>query len=167
VTNDAGLAERCRKLHDHGRSSKFAHEIVGRNSRMDGLQAAILRVKLRHLDGWLAARGANAAAYTQAFAGLVQLPDWSNAQHTYTYHQYPLLVEDRTRFQRRMGESGIVTGVHYPFALPALPCYARFSQDNYPLATRLAREESSIPVHELLSAEDVAAVIAAVTAALQ
>ena len=158
VTNNQSLALRCRALANHGRLDKFGHELVGRNSRLDGLQAAILDVKLKHLDNWLERRREIAERYDTYFSGYV--PQWHDALHS--YHQYPVLVKERSRVQVALKERGVRTGLHYPFILPDLPPYRDYANGTYPQAQLLADTELSLPVHEMLTNGEVDVVISSV-----
>ncbi len=160
VTDDDVLAARCRAIANHGRQGKFNHSIVGRNSRLDGLQAAILDVKLNYLDQWNAIRQMHAQCYDSCLETL--LPKQGDGGQS-VYHQYPILVEDRAEFAKRLRERGVATGMHYPFILPELPPYAQYGEGKqFPNAKRLAEQELSIPVHEMLSMEQVVRVAASV-----
>jgi len=160
ITNSDNMFNHLRMLRDHGRVGKFAHAIVGRNSRMDGIQAAILEVKLHHLDKWISARQKNAQYYNQRFIGYGVLPTWTYfPKNQYTYHQYPILVLDRDRLWQSLLNRGIRAGMHYPFILPSLPCYQKYAMDSYISARAIAEHEISLPVHEMLSQEDLDVVI--------
>ena len=151
ITNSNEFGYKCRMIRDHGRTGKFDHVIVGRNSRMDGIQAAILEVKLRHLDEWILARQKNAEYYNK------RIMKWgvalSDDKAGYTYHQYPLLVLGRDRLLQSLLKEGIKAGMHYPFILPELPCYQEYSSGTYVGAKTVAEFEISLPVHEMLSEE--------------
>ena len=162
ITNSEALAEKYRMIRDHGRSGKFDHAIVGRNSRLDGIQAAVLEVKLRHLDDWIAARQANAAYYNEFIGEWVMLPEWRNDSARYTYHQYPVLAPQRDGLLAHLHGKGIEAGKHYPFALPNLAPYKQYSDGNYIIAQLIADNEISLPIHEMLSYNDLNAVILAV-----
>ena len=155
ITNNDIVAATCRKIRDHGRTSKYGHEMVGRNSRMDSLQAAILTVKLRHLDEWLAVRKRNARLYDELLTGIYTLPAWAYDGIDYSYHQYPILVPDRIDLARWLRDQGIATGMHYPFALPDLPPYQVYATNTYPVAWRFAEQELSLPVHAGLSEDTI------------
>lgn len=159
VTNDDALAEKCRAIRNHGRQGKFDHSIVGRNSRMDGLQAAILNAKLPYLDSWNAARRYNAMRYTQ------HLAQWTLELRDSVYHQFPLLVDNRQEVRRALKERGIATGLHYPFVLPDLLPYKQ--EGHFDQARLFAEHELSIPVHEMLTEAEVAAVITALKEVLR
>lgn len=161
VAQDAALAERSRMIANHGQKAKFDHELEGRNSRLDGLQAAILGVKLRHLDSWTERRIAVAAAYRNGLANVpeVILPHATNrARHV--YHLFVIRTARRDALQAYLSEQGIQTQVHYPIALPALAAYRRLEQRT--ASDRLHRELLSLPMGEHLTEGDVGTVVSAV-----
>ncbi|WKZ12682.1 MAG: DegT/DnrJ/EryC1/StrS family aminotransferase [Gammaproteobacteria bacterium] len=126
VTNDDDLARRCRMYANHGSLVKHQHEMEGVNSRLDGLQAALLTAKLNHIDEWTAQRRRVAAAYDRLLAGLgdLGLPSVRPGA-THVYHLYVVRTGHRDELRRFLAEKGIETGIHYPTALPLLPAYAR------------------------------------------
>jgi len=162
ITNSDWMAGKCRVIRDHGRTSKFNHIIVGRNSRMDGIQAAILEVKLRHLDEWISARQANARYYDMRL--MRWGANWSDDNVRYTYHQYPLLVRGRDELKKSLLKNGIKAGTHYPFTLPSLTCYQEYASGINVNARMVAEHEISLPVHEMLSQRDLNAVCEVVEA---
>ncbi|MEO7540276.1 MAG: DegT/DnrJ/EryC1/StrS family aminotransferase [Pyrinomonadaceae bacterium] len=155
VTNSGETADLARLIANHGQASKNRHTIVGRNSRMDGIQAAVLSIKLPHLDGWLDARRANARRYNELLVdtGIV-LP--SEADHTrHTYHLYVVRVDDRDTVQAKLGEAGIETGIHYPTAVPFMEAYAHLGHtpDDFPVAFSQMGQLLSLPMYAELTAE--------------
>jgi dTDP-4-amino-4,6-dideoxygalactose transaminase len=167
VTNDKYIAKRVKMLRDHGRLSKFNHKIVGRNSRMDAIQAAVLTVKLKHLDEWIAQRQRNAQYYDNHLTGKLTLPKWDTRRVEYTYHQYVTLAfkamsYDRDKLIRHLADNGVKAGIHYPFTLPRLPCYAEYREGEYSVAEDFADYEVSLPVHEMLTESELERVVEAV-----
>lgn len=165
VTNDASLATRCRMIANHGRIGKYNHEFEGRNSRMDGLQAAILSVKLRHLDMWLSRRIAVAGQYHCGLAACtgITLPVVESAGMRHVYHLFVIRTTQRDQLQAYLMEREIETGIHYPIALPKLSAYAWSGQAAEPLfANRCDGELLSLPMGEHLSDADVQQVISTV-----
>jgi dTDP-4-amino-4,6-dideoxygalactose transaminase len=155
VANDDGVAERLRMLRDHGRRTRDEHELVGRNSRMDALQAAALAVKLPHLDRWLQARREVAGRYRATLGPMLDWqPDLAEAE---SHHIFPILVEDRDQLQARLRERGITTGVHYRYSLPNTRAFA--SADPCPTAAKRAEMQLSLPIHSCLSDEDVTRIV--------
>lgn len=164
LTNDGELAMRCRRIANHGRVAKYHHVFEGRNSRLDGLQAAILHVKLGHLDGWTARRRVIAARYR---AGLASVPDLVLPGHAgevaHAYHHFVVRSSRRDALAHALEEQGIQTGVHYPIALPKLEAYAYLGQADAPFrASAMDTQLLSLPTGEHLTDAEVDAVIAAV-----
>jgi dTDP-4-amino-4,6-dideoxygalactose transaminase len=155
VTNDEGVAETVRMLRVHGSKPKYYHRLVGGNFRLDALQAAVLRVKLRHLKGWTDARRANAQRYRELFreAGLserVALPE-DSAGHV--YNQFVIRVRDRDRLQAFLRERGIGTEIYYPLPLHLQECFRGlgYRKGDFPHAERASQESLAIPVFPELS----------------
>ena len=154
ITNDAELAEKCRMYANHGALVKHQHQIEGINSRMDGLQAAILGVKLPHLKTWTAQRRKNAALYNEALKGITQVitpTERPNTQHS--YHLYVIRCEDRDALKEYLQENGIETAIHYPTPLPLLPAYQKQGYDAtaYPVSEKVSKEILSLPMYPELS----------------
>lgn len=164
VTNDGELARRCRMIANHGRIDKYDHQFEGRNSRLDGMQAAILRAKLTHLDGWVARRNAIARRYfdgLQAIEGL-SLPVVGNSVR-HAFHLFVIRCAERDSLKEHLRQRGIETGIHYPIALPDLEAYAhRRSTDTPTRASRIAPTLLSLPMGEHLGDGDIDTVIAAI-----
>jgi dTDP-4-amino-4,6-dideoxygalactose transaminase len=160
VTGDSALAQRCRMIANHGRTDKYNHRLEGRNSRLDGLQAAILEVKLQHLDKWVDRRNAVARAYRAGLTRIqhVVLPQQrDDVRHA--YHLFVIRSSRRDALAQHLKQRGVQTGIHYPIALPQLEAYAHLGQAEAPLfANRLGDELLSLPMGEHLSDEDVATV---------
>jgi dTDP-4-amino-4,6-dideoxygalactose transaminase len=161
VTDDPALAKRIRMIANHGRVEKYDHVFEGRCSRLDGLQAAILEVKLRHLDGWLERRRAVAAHYRTALAGvgdLVLPVEAEGARHV--YHLFVVRTAKREALQAHLKTTGVESGIHYPIALPKLRAYDYLGMKDAPFAAhRIDGEVLSLPMGEHLSDGDVARVI--------
>lgn len=158
VTNDDELAMRIRKIANHGRIAKYDHEIEGINSRLDGLQAAILGVKLQHLTTWTERRRRNAILYNTYFNGARVLTPLEINDVKAVYHLYVIKIENglRNKLQEYLREKGISTGIHYPVALPNLKAYAylNFKLNEYPEATKTSKEILSLPMYpELLESQ--------------
>jgi dTDP-4-amino-4,6-dideoxygalactose transaminase len=168
VTNRDDVAETARMLRAHGSRKKYYNETIGYNSRLDALQAALLRVKLPHLDAFCDGRRAAAARYGNLLAGIagVTLPSETEYAH-HVYHQYTIRIADgqRDAVQRRLAEAGIGTMVYYPVPLHKLPIYSGRGE-HFPEAERAAEEVLSLPMSPHISAEAQAAVAAALRAAL-
>jgi dTDP-3-amino-3,4,6-trideoxy-alpha-D-glucose transaminase len=163
TTNDAGLAEKLRRLRNGGQSERYRHVEFGVNSRLDEMQAAILRERLRRLPAWTTRRREIASTYRASLDGArVTVPRECDPGHV--YHLFPVLVEDRDDFQRHLNARGIGTLVHYPVPLPRQPALDAFPATPCPIADRVARDVCSLPCHPLLTADDLAAVADAIHA---
>ena len=164
VTSDAALAGRLRSLRDHGRAggSHYQHAMVGTNSRLDAVQAAVLTAKLPLLDDWTRARRDVVARYRRDFAaGPVRLLDELPAAAG-VYHLAVARVDHRDLVRARLAERGVHTGVHYPTPCHRQPPYRRFATGPLPVAERVAGEVLSLPLFPHMTAEQVAAVCRAV-----
>jgi len=165
-TNDAELAQRLRQLRNVGQRRKGEHVVLGTNERLDGLQAAFLRVKLPHLDGWNAARRAAAAEYREALSGVVRVLD-ERPESPCVYHLFPIRVEGRDEFVASLSRLGVDTGVHYHPAVHRHPAWAghEIRTGNVSRAEAWAAEQVSLPIHPDLSAAEIERVVDAVTIA--
>jgi dTDP-4-amino-4,6-dideoxygalactose transaminase len=159
TTHDRLLAERLRALRDESSSREHVREETGAVSRLAEIQAAILRVTLRHLDAWNARRAAIAAAYSSALAGVVETP-YVPPRVEPSWHLYVVRSPDRDGLAARLAERGVETAVHYPVPPHRQPAFA--SRISLPVADRLAAEVLSLPIGPHLSDADVEAVVAAV-----
>jgi dTDP-4-amino-4,6-dideoxygalactose transaminase len=159
-TDDDELAATARRLRDLGRDGAKAHVSAGYNERLDGLQAALLAVKLPHVDAWNEARRALAARYDEALGASVELLEEAPASPC-SYHLFPIRVDRRDLVAEAMLRRGIQTGIHYPAALceqPALPMLAGAST---PVALDWAARELSLPIFAGMTAAELETVIAA------
>ncbi len=150
VTNDADLAMNARMIANHGRIDKYDHEFEGVNSRLDGLQAAILEVKLKYLPGWTAKRRKNASLYNSYLKNSNLIIPKEIDDVKAVYHLYVVRVENelRTVFQEHLKGKGVSSGIHYPIALPNLKAYAYLncSKNDFPEATKASEEIVSLPM---------------------
>lgn len=156
ATNDDALDRQVRMLRNHGRADKYLHEFEGVSSRLDTLQAAILRVKLYHLEAWTEARIACAGRYAKLLAGIdgLELPVCKpGCRHV--YHLYVVRVRNRDRVASRLKEKGIATGVHYPVPLHLQPAYRHlcYSAGAFPVVEKAAAEILSLPIYPELTAQ--------------
>ena len=164
TTNNPVLAKKSRMIANHGRIAKYDHEFEGRNSRLDGLQAAILSVKLKYLEEWTEQRIKLAGLYEESLSGTgqVTLPikqSWARQ----VYHLYVIRVDDRDRLSEFLRGKGIQTGVHYPISLPKLNAYAYLNQAVDDMhANTLDSKLLSLPIGEHLTGADVEYVVGAV-----
>jgi dTDP-4-amino-4,6-dideoxygalactose transaminase len=157
VTDRDDLATRVKLLRAQGDAGNYRHTAIGTNARLDSLQAAFLRTKLRHLPAWVEARRSAAARYRTALAGLpVTLPD-EPADARHTYHQFTIRTPDRDRLQEYLKERAIATRIYYPIPLHLQPCFAHLGQGpgDFPVAERLAREVLSLPIFPGITDEQI------------
>jgi dTDP-4-amino-4,6-dideoxygalactose transaminase len=169
-TRDATRAQRLYQLANHGQSQKYHHQRIGLNSRLDTLQAALLRVKLRHLPAAQAARQAVAARYDAALNGFTSLHiPARDLRSTHVFHQYTLLIEGDSRrdaLQQHLKQHGVPSAVYYPLPVHQQPAYEYlgYREGQFPVAERLCRQVLSLPVHPGLTVaqqEYIVAVLAA------
>ena len=166
VTNDAEVARRVRRLREHGSERRYHHEVVGYNFRLEGLQGAVLNVKLKHLDAWNHLRRVHAARYDEllgasfdqstrpeqgsdadSLSAPLSLPrEMPYARHV--YHLYVVQVGERDRVQRELSEAGIQTGIHYPVPIHLQPAYASLGHrsGDFPATERQAARVLSLPM---------------------
>jgi dTDP-4-amino-4,6-dideoxygalactose transaminase len=156
TTHDAELATRLRLLRDHGQTTKYVHSIVGFNARLDGLQAALLRVKLPHLDQWNARRQALAAAYRRGLAGLpgITLPETA-ADREHVYHLFVVRCSERDALHEHLDHCGIATAVHYAAPLHLQPAFASlgYRAGDFPASEAAAHEVLALPLYPELTEE--------------
>jgi len=162
VTDDAEVARRVRLLREHGSEQKYRHEIVGYNFRLEGIQGAVLNVKLKHLDGWNDLRRAHAARYQELLAeangggnSLVLPQELPYARHI--YHLYVVQTEARDALQKHLSAAGIQTGIHYPVPVHLQPAYNSlgYRQGDFPAAERQAARVLSLPMFPELTDEQI------------
>lgn len=167
VTSDDGLADALAELRDHGRrlGSHHLHGRVGMNSRLDAMQAAVLRAKLQHLDAWNDTRRELAAEYAARLTGLRVRPVARRPEALHAHHLMVVRVDQRDVVAGRLAARGVETGVHYPTPCHLLAPYRRFWRSALPVAERAAREILSLPMHQHLRSDQVATVCGALEAA--
>ena len=173
TTNDAALAHELRLIRNHGAEPKYFHQRVGANFRLDAIQAAILRVKLPHLARWTSRRRKNAVRYDALFAeaGLtaqVTLPA-APADRRHVFNQYVVRVPDRDRVRAFLTERGIGTEIYYPVPFHLQECFASLghSRGDFPQAEAAASSTLALPIYGELTADQQAAVVAAIADALR
>ena len=159
VTNDEELYKKMQMIKDHGSSKKYFHDIIGHNYRMEGLQGAVLSVKLKHLSGWTDKRRENANLYREGLKGIseITLPqELDNVKHV--YHLFILLVPDREAITEYLKQHEIYTGIHYP-----IPCHLQkayqdleYKEGDFPVSEEVAPQLLSLPMSEQLTSEEVA-----------
>jgi len=157
ITRDAQLAARVKRLRNGGQTSRYHHQEPGANSRLDEMQAAILRARLPFLAGWTARRRAIAAQYrSAAVPASLTVPRQFDAGHV--YHLFPLLTPYREAFQAHCRSHGVETLIHYPVPIPRQPALASANPAMCPVADRVCAEVVSLPMYPALSADQLAAV---------
>jgi dTDP-4-amino-4,6-dideoxygalactose transaminase len=170
-TDDDALAAKMRRLRNHGQSDTYRHEIVGGNFRLDALQAAPLRVKLRYLDRWNQARRQNAARYAQMFEAqglLDRVTAPVDDPDLHIYHQSVIELDDRDRVAGALREQGIGCAVYYPLTLPGQPCFASDvpAGARFEVADANARRGLALPIFPELTADESERVVTALASAL-
>jgi dTDP-3-amino-3,4,6-trideoxy-alpha-D-glucose transaminase len=167
ATDDARLAERVRLLRSHGEQPRYHHKIVGTTARLDALQAALLRVKLRRLDGWNEDRRRLGTALREGLAGSsVELPAPASPEGDHVYHLFVVRSPDRDALRAHLEERGVATAVHYPFPIHRTEAYANLGMGpgSLPVAERLAEEICTLPLFPTMSDTDVARIVESVHA---
>jgi len=169
TTQDSAMAERLRLLRVHGSRRKYNHEILGTNSRLDALQAAILRVKLGHLAEWTDARRAKARRYRQLFKelgleGFVGVPSEPPAQYRHVYHQFTIRCQKRDQLREFLRTTGIPTEVYYPLPLHLQTAfyYLGYQAGDFPHAELASSQVLSLPVYPEMTEAQQASVVAAI-----
>lgn len=155
VTNDAALAERVRLLRNLGQQVKYHHIVKGFNHRLDTIHAAILSVKLGHLDAWNEARRAHAQQYDALLSGLPVETPAVGAQREHVYHLYVIRTGDRDTLQQRLIEAGIGCGLHYPVPIHLQPSFEElgYSRGDFPVTEQYMDEILSLPMYPELPPE--------------
>ncbi len=157
VTSDDGAAERLRMLRNHGSKTRYLHALVGGNFRLDPIQAAVLLVKLEHLDAWNSKRQDNAARYDEHLeAAGVQTPTVAYARESHTYHQYVIRVpERRDELRRYLAESDIASEIYYPVSFHEQECFSGlgYRRGDFPNSEAAADHTLALPVHPELTRE--------------
>jgi dTDP-4-amino-4,6-dideoxygalactose transaminase len=166
LTNDDELAQKLKLLRVHGSKNKYFYEVLGGNFRLDALQAAVLRVKLKHLDDWQRKRREKARYYDKVFTesglveeAVVQTPEAlyrdSGAEYFHTYHQYVIRAKDRDKLQEFLEDKGVSTAIYYPLPLHLQKCfsYLGYKEGDFPVAEKAAREVLALPIYPELTAE--------------
>ncbi|MFN0127093.1 MAG: DegT/DnrJ/EryC1/StrS family aminotransferase [Verrucomicrobiales bacterium] len=170
VTHNDELAKKMQTLREHGQNRKYYHSMVGWNCRMDGIQAAVLQIKLKHLEQANAARRRHAAQYNDLLRDVedVILPTEA-AGSSHVYHIYALRVADRDELIRRLGEAGVATGIHYPVPVHLQEAYRHlgYREGDLPVSERVSAELISLPMFPELTESQLRTVVEEVRAALR
>jgi dTDP-4-amino-4,6-dideoxygalactose transaminase len=162
ITNDPDLQERIRTLRDHGQVRKYHHAAIGWNCRMDGIQAAVLSVKLQHLDNWNSLRRLHAAEYQSSLKDIDEVVRPFVAPYAeHVYHIYAIRVEDRDEALWRLNGKGIQCGIHYPVPVHLQKAYQSLghARGSFPVSERIARELISLPMFPELTQAQIDMVI--------
>ena len=157
VTNDSALAERCRMITVHGSKVKYQHEILGVNSRLDTLQAAILNVKLKYLEGWSEARIRIAQQYNEALRDLEIVTPYCAPHVRHVYHQYSVRTPRRDALAEFLKGKGIAHAIHYPVPLHLQPAFRHFVPPgtHFPVAEAVSKEIISLPIFPELEEKEI------------
>lgn len=160
VTKNIDFAENLRRISNHGRLKKFDHEIIGRNSRLDTIQAAVLNLKLELLDKWIARRIQIAQLYDEAFSSMdfITRPD-SNRYGTSSYHQYVIVSDFTKEIEQALRQNNVEFGYHYPYIVPELPPYVQFAKNDYENSVRVSKKGISLPIGEHLTDNNISMII--------
>lgn len=169
TATDPSVAERLKALRVHGSKKKYYHDWVGMNSRLDSLHAAILQVKLRHLDAWSEGRQRNADLYRELFTAQnvpVILPQPKNYQTRHIYNQFVIRGERRDELQAHLKNAGIGTEVYYPLPMHLQKCFADlgYKEGDLPVSEKLAKDSLALPVYPELKSGDIEYVVDSVRA---
>lgn len=175
LTDEPALADKMRLLRIHGSSNKYMYDILGGNFRMDAIQAAVLRVKLKHLDFWIQERQKKASIYDALFNdsglvtdGLIQTPGAlyrdHGIQYFHTYHQYVIRSNSRDDLQNYMSEKGVPSAIFYPMPLHLQKCfsYLGYKTGDFPESEKAASEVLALPIYPELSGENQEFVVATI-----
>ncbi|HEX3345942.1 MAG TPA: DegT/DnrJ/EryC1/StrS family aminotransferase, partial [Polyangiaceae bacterium] len=169
VTNDPEFIKKTRMLRDWGQEKRYHHVLEGFNYRMDNLQGAFLRIKLKHLPAWTEQRRAHAARYRELFEGSgVRFPkEMPYAKHV--YHLYAVMAENRDALHKILGDKGIATGFHYPIPVHLQPCFESlgYKRGQLPHTEKAAAEEISLPMFAELTDDQIREIAAATKEAYQ
>ncbi|HKV38992.1 MAG TPA: DegT/DnrJ/EryC1/StrS family aminotransferase, partial [Blastocatellia bacterium] len=170
TTSDPELEAKLRALRAHGARKKYFHDMVGVNSRLDSLQAAILRVKFKYLDEWAESRRANARRYRELFGetpvevnGSIVLPEELGEGH-HVYNQFVIMAKQRDELQSFLKQQGIGTEIYYPLPLHLQECFEKlgYKRGDFPASERAARESLAIPIYPELTSDEQEFVVQAI-----
>jgi dTDP-4-amino-4,6-dideoxygalactose transaminase len=169
TTNDDALAAKLRSLRVHGSTTKYYYDLVGINSRIDALQAAVLTVKFRHLDGWTAARQSNAALYREILGSWslpVILPQPAPSTTRHVYNQFVVRAPRRDELRAALAAAGIGSEIYYPLPLHLQACFSGlgYREGDFPVSEAAARDSIALPIYPELGGENIARVCEAIRA---
>jgi dTDP-4-amino-4,6-dideoxygalactose transaminase len=157
VTSDPALAERIRLLRSWGEETRYEHKYRGFNYRMDGVQGAVLGVKLKHLAAWTEARRSRAAEYSRHLAETTVVLPTERPGSRHVYHLYVVRVQERDAWRARLNDAGVQVGIHYPLPVHLQPAYRDlgYSAGDFPVSERAANEVLSLPIFPELTGEQI------------
>ena len=166
-TNDDEIAKKLKMIANHGQSVQYYHDVIGVNSRLDSIQAAILRVKLRHLDEYASARQKVAAYYDKAFANQLKIQIPVRSKHsTHVFHQYTLVLKgaDRNKLKEHLATKEIPAMIYYPVPLHMQKAYkdSRYKEGAFPVTENLCKSVISLPIHTEMNEETQSYIVASV-----
>ncbi len=169
VTNDPQIADRVRMMRNYGQREKYHHLSMGWNRRLDTLQAAVLRVKLRYLDGWNALRRRWAARYDQLLQDCDVVRPVASPPGEHVYHLYVIQVEERDRLQAHLAANGIATGIHYPIPIHLQPVYTALGHrvGSFPVTERCAPRLLSLPMFPELRTDEIERIVGCISSFLR
>ena len=166
TTNDDAVAERIRILRNHGSFERYHHNIIGYNSRLDELQAVILRIKLKHIGEFNTERRRAAHHYSELLADIVTPPHEDNVG-SHVYHQYTVLTEQRDSIMKKLSEHDIASAIYYPIPLHQQPVFAELCQDvSLPVSEHVAQHCMSLPIHPELTNKQIDEIVAVIKSAV-
>lgn len=156
-TNDDAFADRCRKGRVHGSGHTYYHEFIGGMFRLSALQAAVLDIKLRHLESWHAARRKNAALYAELLAGTKVTVPYIQPENWSVYNQYCVLVPNRDQVKAKLAEKGVGSAIYYPLSLHLQKCFAYlgYKEGDFPVSEATSKNILALPVYPELKEEEV------------
>lgn len=166
ITSNSKYAEDAKMMRDWGQKEKYKHIINGFNYRMDGIQGAVLRVKLRQLDKWNQARAKHADLYTKILSGMgYDTPEVMSYCNKHVFHIYPILLPNRDEMIKHLNNKNIQTGIHYPYPVHLLEAYKHlgFSKGDFPIAESVSQRELSLPMFPQLTEQQIRDVCQAVS----
>ncbi len=167
VTDRDDLAEEVKVLRNHGSRERYHHAIIGYNSRLDDLQAAILRVKLKHLDRFNMQRRENAHRYSEGLTKLGLVAPFEDGKGVHVYHQYTLLTDQREAIQKELAAAGVASAVYYPIPLHQQEVFASVCSDvSLPVSESVAEKVLSLPIYPELTADQVDLALEAIARAV-
>lgn len=160
TTDNPEFVRRIRMLRDWGAEKKYEHLVKGFNYRMEGVQGAILRIKLRYLEGWTEARRRHACFYRRAMADAGIQVQSCQGEHRHVYHIFAVLTEQRSQLMENLQARGVQTGIHYPIPVHLLPAYSELQhrRGDFPIAERIASQQVSLPMFPELTTEQLSQV---------